>query len=302
MMLTLNAFAKDVIIEWFLGKFAAANAIIEALCSHLALVEGGSSECKTSYFPIDVVALELRLVVEKKSGRSVCEKNGSQELQPTSKTIDLYSNHEDCEARRALIKMTKGFTTGEYSQPFLKPPHLEQPISTLLLFESTMAFGRTLVSDADGNYKGPLMLSPRKGMYLKNLFHCTCFSQSHETALGYSKLVNQNLDADAAFTVRHNPGRMELVLKCANLQTNESASHFPEFDSSTIAPLTKAMTLGQPGIPNSYASPNGAMSGYKATMGKIPKWAVVKLAAPLHPWVLIPRRSPNGKGIVDFLP
>ncbi|MFS8017801.1 putative alpha-ketoglutarate-dependent dioxygenase AlkB-like superfamily [Helianthus anomalus] len=58
------------------------------------------------------------------------------------------------------------FVEEEFSQPFLKPPHLEQPISTLLLSESTMVFGRTLVCDNDGNYKGPLMLSLNKGSLL----------------------------------------------------------------------------------------------------------------------------------------
>lgn len=52
---------------------------------------------------------------------------------------------------------------GEYSQPFLKPPHLEQPLSTLLLSDSTMAFGRMLVSDGEGNYRGPLMLPLKEG-------------------------------------------------------------------------------------------------------------------------------------------
>uniref|UniRef100_A0A166JC39 Uncharacterized protein n=1 Tax=Daucus carota subsp. sativus TaxID=79200 RepID=A0A166JC39_DAUCS len=37
------------------------------------------------------------------------------------------------------------FDEGEFSQPFLKPPHIDKPISTLLLSESEMAFGRTLV-------------------------------------------------------------------------------------------------------------------------------------------------------------
>ncbi|PWA67893.1 hypothetical protein CTI12_AA312740 [Artemisia annua] len=54
-------------------------------------------------------------------------------------------------------------TMGEFTQPFLKPPHLEQPISTLLINESTMVFGRTLISDNDGNYKGPLMLPLKEG-------------------------------------------------------------------------------------------------------------------------------------------
>ena len=43
---------------------------------------------------------------------------------------------------------------------------MDQPVSTLLLSESTMAFGRTLVSDNDGNYKGPLMFSLKEGYVL----------------------------------------------------------------------------------------------------------------------------------------
>lgn len=61
------------------------------------------------------------------------------------------------------------FDEGEYSQPFLKPPHLEQPITTLLLSESTMAFGRTLTNVNDGNFKGPLVLSLKEGYELKVL-------------------------------------------------------------------------------------------------------------------------------------
>lgn len=58
----------------------------------------------------------------------------------------------------------------EYSQPFLKPPHLDQPISTLILSESTMAFGRILGSDSDGNYRGSLSLFLKKGyVCLQNL-------------------------------------------------------------------------------------------------------------------------------------
>lgn len=59
------------------------------------------------------------------------------------------------------------FMQGEYSQPFLKPPHLEQPISTLLLSESTMAFGRVLGSDNDGNFKGSFMLTLKEGYVLR---------------------------------------------------------------------------------------------------------------------------------------
>lgn len=55
------------------------------------------------------------------------------------------------------------YMQGEQSQPFLKPPHLDQPVSTLFLNESTVVLGRFLVSDNDGNYKGPLMLQLQPG-------------------------------------------------------------------------------------------------------------------------------------------
>lgn len=38
---------------------------------------------------------------------------GSQEVQPFSEHVEICSNHEQCEARRAQIKMTKGFVAKE---------------------------------------------------------------------------------------------------------------------------------------------------------------------------------------------
>lgn len=51
----------------------------------------------------------------------------------------------------------------EYSQPYFKPPHLDNPISSLVLSETTLAFGRMLGSDPNGNYKGSLTLPLKKG-------------------------------------------------------------------------------------------------------------------------------------------
>lgn len=51
----------------------------------------------------------------------------------------------------------------EHSQPYFKPPHLDNPVSTLLLSETTMAFGRFLVSDHQGNYRGSLSLTLKDG-------------------------------------------------------------------------------------------------------------------------------------------
>ncbi|PWA48405.1 Kinesin, motor domain-containing protein [Artemisia annua] len=72
------------------------------------------------------------------------------------KACDTFQHkYMDCEP--------SGKTPGEFTQPFLKPPHLERNIFTLLISESTMVFGRTLISDNDGNYKGRLTLPLKEG-------------------------------------------------------------------------------------------------------------------------------------------
>lgn len=88
-----EAFAKDAIIAWFRGEFAAANAIIDALCSHLTQLEGGATAEYESafaaihrrrlnwipilqmqkYYSIADVSLELNKVAEKKRSESEVE-------------------------------------------------------------------------------------------------------------------------------------------------------------------------------------------------------------------------------------
>ncbi|KAH6821779.1 oxidoreductase [Perilla frutescens var. hirtella] len=459
-----EAFAKDAIIAWFRGEFAAANAIIDALCSHLTQLENGDAAAYEStfaaihrrrmnwipilqmqkYFSIADVAVELKKVAEKKRSENEVEakkieeiadggctvsidekekhkeKNleralasnengggevvdedfsseitdtGSQEVQPFSEHVELCSNHEQCEARRAQIKMTKGFVAkepvkghmvnvvrglklyediftdtelsklndfvnelrvagqngelsgetfilynqqtkgnkreliqlgvpifgqvkeddmhtfqksyiepipallqgviehliqwrllpenrkpnsciinffdeGEYSQPFLKPPHLEQPLSTLLLSESTMAFGRMLVSDGEGNYRGPLMLSLKEG----------------------SLLVMRGNSSD---TARH--------VMCSSLNKRVSVTFFRvraeiESNTSEITTSSKAMSLWQPGVtmPNNYGAVN-----------MMPKWGLLRapvvMLAPMRPMIVNTRKIPRG-GTGVFLP
>ncbi|MED6130479.1 RNA demethylase alkbh10b [Stylosanthes scabra] len=170
------------------------------------------------------------------------------------------------------------FEEGEFSQPFLKPPHLDQPISTLLLSDSTMAFGRILVSENDGNYKGPLMLSLKKG----------------------SLLVMRGNSADMA---RH--------VMCPSPNRRVSITFFrvrPDSNQcqSTIPAATNAMTLWQPPIASPYAVPNGAVSSYE-TMDMMPKWGILRapmimLTTPVHPMAMNPGKLPGGAGTGVFLP
>ncbi|XP_057965640.1 RNA demethylase ALKBH10B [Malania oleifera] len=169
------------------------------------------------------------------------------------------------------------FDEGEYSQPFLKPPHLDQPISTLLLSESTMAFGRTLVSDSDGNFKGPLMLSLKEG----------------------SLLVLRGNSADMARHVMCPSPIKRVSITFFRVRPESNQSRSP-----TTPPLTTAMTVWQPGVPNPQTMPNGVANGYE-TMDLIPKWGVLRapvvMLAPMRPMVLSPRRIPHG-GTGVFLP
>ncbi|KAL2320915.1 hypothetical protein Fmac_029884 [Flemingia macrophylla] len=452
-LLVSDSFAKDAILAWFRGEFAAANAIIDALCGHLAHLAAASSDYDDAfsaihrrrfnwipvihmqkYHSIADVALELRRVAEKKTeaaeksdheeGRleketpesggnegdeaapeydspdSEITDSGSQEMQPSAMNSNICSKHEACEGRSSQIKLTKGFTAkesvkghmassfvnvvkglklyedvfseseickltdfvnevhaagqngelsgetfilfnkqmkgnkreliqfgvpifgqitdhtksniepiptllqdvidhliqwhlipeykrpngciinffeeGEFSQPFLKPPHLDQPLSTLLLSESTMAFGRILVSETDGNYKGPLMLSLKEG----------------------SLLVMRGNSADMARNVM-----------CPSPNKRVSITFFKvRPDSNQLQPptptMTTAMNLWQPGIASQYTLPNGALSGYEA-MDMMPKWgllgAPMVMVTPMRPMEVNTRKLPQG-GTGVFLP
>ncbi|WCJ21482.1 oxidoreductase 2OG-Fe(II) oxygenase family protein [Euphorbia peplus] len=171
------------------------------------------------------------------------------------------------------------FDEDEYSQPFQKPPHLEQPISTLLISESTMAYGRTLVSDNDGNYRGPLMLSLKAG----------------------SLLVMRGNSADMARHVMCPSPNKRVSITFFRVRPEANQIHSPP-----TSPMAGAMTLWQPSMTNPYAMPNGGLGGYEA-MDVMPKWGVLRapivMLAPMRPMVLSPKRMPQPQGGTGvFLP
>ncbi|KAK4775591.1 hypothetical protein SAY87_023552 [Trapa incisa] len=429
-VLVTDAVAKDAIIAWYRGEFAAANAIVDALCGHLVELEAGQPEFYEAvfaamhrrrmnwipvlqmqkYHSISEVAMELKRAAaartednesrsdnqaketiwldEKKDGKSVeaAESSGNGSVageidddSPVSDITDsgeqvmmqpiseedsqVCSNHENCHGRRDLIKLTKGFKAketqvnvlkgmklyeevftssevskltnfvnelrlagqrgdlsgesfvlfnqqikgskreliqfghpifkplqdestnnnnndelygntesipdllqgvidhlimwelipahkkpngciinffdeGEYSQPFIKPPHLDHPISTLLLSESTMAFGRFLASDSEGNYRASLMQSMKEGSLLVMRGNSVDISR-HAMCPSTSKRI-----AVTFFHVR------------------------PEYGT--------ARSHGAPIVPSQYATltNNEALEGYGA-VDVVPNWGVV---------------------------
>ncbi|GMI66547.1 AtALKBH10B [Hibiscus trionum] len=449
-----DVLAKDTIISWFRGEFAAANAIIDALCGHLAELQGGGGSEYEAVFTaihrrrlnwiqvlqmqkfhsIADVAEELKKVADKKKAvggdgldkedvnRGGCledEKDkvtqkivendvgdeeedspdsditdsGFQEVQHVEENIDICSNHEECDARASRIKLTKGFSAkehvkghmvnvvkglklyeevftglelaklsefvsqlrsaghngelsgetfilfnkqikgnkreliqlgvpifghptiniepipallqgvikhliqwqlipeykrpnaciinffdeGEYSQPFLKPPHLDQPISTLLLSESTMAFGRTLVSDSEGNYRGALQVSLKEG----------------------SLLVMRGNSSDMARHVMCPSPSKRVSITFFRVRPDSNQVHSPP-----TAPHNGPMTLWQPSVPMPYEMSNGALNGYEApdmmsSLGVI--HGPVVMLTPVSPMVISPKKLPRG-GTGVFLP
>ncbi|RRT50182.1 hypothetical protein B296_00022745 [Ensete ventricosum] len=129
--------------------------------------------------------------------------------------------------KSSLLDSCVLFGYDEHSQPYYKPPHLDNPISTLVLSETTIAFGRSLISDHEGKYKGSLTLPIKQGSLLvmrgnsaDMARHVVCASPNRRVIITFVK-------------VRH----------AAALRPPAAAA------SPTALQPTKAMTVWQPGTP-----------------------------------------------------
>ncbi|KAI4340229.1 hypothetical protein MLD38_025088 [Melastoma candidum] len=346
-------------IAWFREEFAAANAIIDALCSHLSrlgdrynkvnvvkglklyedvfndleleklthfvnrvraagrngkLSDGKQAELIQFGVPIFRLALEgssednklsktkhndhpydlcLPLSIEPNDTICIPRQHRAYSSSPATSCRSPRRLEVDTDLQEAqqitssissmrclfVLLSPRALVRGESSQPFLKPPHLDQSVSTLLLSDSTMVFGRFLMSDIEGNYKGPLMLSLKKGSLVVMRGNSAEMAR-HVMCPGPNKRV-----AIIFFRVRPD-------------------SH--QVSSPTGPSPTGAMTLWQPQSPSTNSTPCGALTGYEA-LDMIPSWGilhapVVMLAgAPICPMVLSPKKvQQEGTGM--FLP
>ncbi|CAL9046171.1 unnamed protein product [Musa banksii] len=177
------------------------------------------------------------------------------------------------------------FDEDEHSQPYFKPPHLDNPISTLVLSEATIAFGRSLVSDHEGNYKGSLTVPIKQG----------------------SLLVMRGNSADMArHVVCASPNKRVIVtfVKVRHAAARQAAA------SPTALQPTKAMTVWQPGPAQTTTIPQKvATAGVIAWPHRVipAAWGLalhspVVMVAPRRAMVVGPgKKAPrNGTGV--FLP
>ncbi|XP_072984853.1 RNA demethylase ALKBH10B-like [Typha latifolia] len=184
------------------------------------------------------------------------------------------------ESRKPNSCIINFFDEDEYSHPYFKPPHLDNPISTLLLSETNMAFGRALVSDHSGNYKGPLTLSLKEGSFL----------------------VMRGNSADMARHVVCPSSNRRVSITFVKVRPAISQS-----DSSPLPSPTKAMTIWQPETPTAQKVSSGGVIGYGPHAMIPTAWgmalrAPLVMLAPARPMVMSPSRKMARSGTGVFLP
>lgn len=171
------------------------------------------------------------------------------------------------------------FDEDEYSQPYFKPPHLDNPISTLVLSETTMAFGRVLSGDHLGNYKGSLTLPLKEG----------------------SLLVMRGNSADMARHVVCPSSNMRVSITFVKVRATNYQS-----ETAMVPSLSKVMTLWQPASTLQQKASDGAI-GY-GNHGLVPSWGmalrgpVLMLPPPRPMMVSSTERIPGSNGTGVFLP
>ncbi|KAF8045036.1 hypothetical protein N665_5707s0001 [Sinapis alba] len=153
-LLLSDSAAKDVMITWFRGEFAAANAIIDELCGHLMQVSGSAGEeyegvmaaihrrrmnwipllQMQKYHPISQVTLQLQTATAAKINNNnklimidsildddsptsdITDSGSREEERVEEEAMTICCKHEEeCESRASsLIKQSKRFSAKEH--------------------------------------------------------------------------------------------------------------------------------------------------------------------------------------------
>ncbi|KAJ3676323.1 hypothetical protein LUZ60_003735 [Juncus effusus] len=173
------------------------------------------------------------------------------------------------ESRRPNSCIINFFDEDESSQPYYKPPHLDNPISTLLLSETSMAFGRALFSDQNGNYKGPLSLELKQGSLLvmrgnsaDMARHVVCPSSTKRVSISFVRVrppLNHMMDSSHPIPSPTNA----LTLWHPN---TPPPAHLPLFGPHAMIPSPFGMVL-RPASPLVMVSPARFQNNRKMMRG-----------------------------------
>lgn len=95
-MMISDEFARDAILAWYRGEFAAANAMIDALCAHLAQLGGARSEYDAVFAAIHRRRLNWIPVLQMQKYHSIADV--AVELRRVGEKKKMQMNKEDAEA------------------------------------------------------------------------------------------------------------------------------------------------------------------------------------------------------------
>ncbi|KAJ6821466.1 uncharacterized protein M6B38_392400 [Iris pallida] len=139
-----EVYARDSLIAWFRGEFTAANAIIDALCGHLAQIGGGDADYEAAFaainrrrmnwfpvlhmqrfFSIGEVSAELRRVAASRSASAGPEEEEEEAM--TLPAADAESSPADEEKSSSSVRVseeTEEYSSGDSSDQKVHPEEI----------------------------------------------------------------------------------------------------------------------------------------------------------------------------------
>ncbi|XP_031496079.1 RNA demethylase ALKBH10B-like [Nymphaea colorata] len=171
------------------------------------------------------------------------------------------------ESRKPNCCIINFFDEGECSQPYLRPPHIEHPISTLSLSsDCKMVFGRIFMSDRHGNYKGSLELPLNEGSLVvmrgnsASTTHAICPSPSKRTTVTFVKVCTDGSNHARPVVISRKPllARRMTLWQVSGLQEKDFSCKLAD-DSSECGQVDGVPKLGLLPIPLVSAAPGWPM-------------------------------------------
>ncbi|CAN6481881.1 unnamed protein product [Victoria cruziana] len=171
------------------------------------------------------------------------------------------------ESRKPNCCIINFFDEGECSQPYLRPPHIEQPISTLSLgSDCKMVFGRIFMSDRHGNYKGSLELPLNEGSVVvmrgnsASTTHAICPSPSKRTTVTFLKVCTDGSNHARPVVSSRKPllARRMTLWQVSGLQEKDFSCKLAD-DSHECRQVASVPKLGRLPIPVISSAPGWPM-------------------------------------------
>lgn len=127
-MMISDEFARDAILAWYRGEFAAANAIIDALCGHLTHLAGGApSEYESAFAAIHRRRLNWIPVLQMQKYHSIADV--AVELRRVGANKKAETSGESAEAERKMSEEVKVAKFDEKDRELCEKEKIEEKVT-----------------------------------------------------------------------------------------------------------------------------------------------------------------------------